>query len=173
MNLSTSEPHQASGLLTFDWPIRVYYEDTDAGGIVFYANYLKFFERARTEWLRACGIDQRVLAESDGVLFVVKRTALEYSAPARLDDVIHVMSRIERIGRASVDFHQEAWRDGTLLACGDIKVASVSVGAIRPVGIPASVLDGLRRGPQKSVPSNASTMATPAPFKSSCSEKPM
>lgn len=171
--MSTSEPQRANGLLTFDWPLRVYYEDTDAGGIVFYANYLKFFERARTEWLRACGIDQRVLAESDGVLFVVKRTALEYSAPARLDDLIHVVSRIERIGRASVDFHQEAWRDGTLLACGDIKVASVSAGAIRPVGIPASVLEGLRRGPQKSVSGNASTMAMPAPFKSSCSEKPM
>ena len=171
--MSSSEPQQANGLLTFDWPLRVYYEDTDAGGIVFYANYLKFFERARTEWLRACGIDQRVLAESDGVLFVVKRTAVEYSAPARLDDVIHVVSRIERIGRASVDFHQEAWRDGILLASGDIKVASVSIGAIRPIGIPASVLDGLRRGPQKSVSGSASTMPLPASFKSSCSEKPM
>jgi acyl-CoA thioester hydrolase len=173
MNMSTSEPQQANGLLTFDWPLRVYYEDTDAGGIVFYANYLKFFERARTEWLRACGIDQRTLAESDGVLFVVKRTALDYSAPARLDDLIHVVSRIERLGRASVDFHQEAWRDGVLLASGDIKVASVSLGTIRPVGIPASVLTGLRRGPQASVSSNTSTMATPVPFKSSCSEKPM
>jgi acyl-CoA thioester hydrolase len=173
MNMSTSEPQRANGLLTFDWPLRVYYEDTDAGGIVFYANYLKFFERARTEWLRACGIDQRALAESDGVLFVVKRTAVEYSAPARLDDVIHVVSRIERIGRASVDFHQEAWRDGTLLASGNIKVASVSPGAIRPVGIPASVLNGLRRGPQGSVSNDASTMPMPAPFKTSCSEKPM
>jgi acyl-CoA thioester hydrolase len=147
MNLSTSEPQRACGSLTFDWPVRVYYEDTDAGGIVFYANYLKFFERARTEWLRACGIDQRKLAESDGVLFVVKRTALDYSAPARLDDVIHVISRIVRLGGASVDFHQEAWRDGVLLASGDIKVASVSLASIRPVGIPASVVDGLRRGP--------------------------
>jgi acyl-CoA thioester hydrolase len=164
MNMSTSEPQQANGLLTFDWPLRVYYEDTDAGGIVFYANYLKFFERARTEWLRACGIDQRKLAESDGVLFVVKRTALDYSAPARLDDLIHVVSRIERMGRASVDFHQEAWRDGVLLASGDIKVASVSIGAIRPVGIPASVLAGLRGGPHAcdvstSVASSESTRA--------------
>src|SRR5258708_2301014 len=136
MNMSTSEPQRANGLLTFDWPLRVYYEDTDAGGIVFYANYLKFFERARTEWLRACGIDQRTLAESDGVLFVVKRTALDYSAPARLDDLIHVVSRIERLGRASV-------------------------------------VIGLRRGPQESVSNSASTMAMPVPFKSSCSEKPM
>jgi acyl-CoA thioester hydrolase len=147
MNLSTSEPHQASGLLTFDWPIRVYYEDTDAGGIVFYANYLKFFERARTEWLRACGIDQRTLADSDGVLFVVKRTMMDYLAPARLDEVIHVVSRIDRLGGASVDFHQEAWRDGVLLAMGNVKVASVKLASIRPVAIPASVLAGLRRGP--------------------------
>jgi acyl-CoA thioester hydrolase len=131
----------------FEWPIRVYYEDTDAGGIVFYANYLKFFERARTEWLRACGIDQQRLAESDGIVFVVKRTSVDYSAPARLDDVIRVVSRIERLGRASVDFHQEAWRDGVLLASGEIRVASVDRASIRPAGIPAAVLDGLRRGP--------------------------
>src|SRR5258708_13111263 len=136
MNMSTSEPQRANGLLTFDWPLRVYYEDTDAGGIVFYANYLKFFERARTEWLRACGIDQRTLAESDGVLFVVKRTALDYSAPARLDDLIHVVSRIERLGRASVDFHQEPCRDGVLLACGAIKLASFTLRTLRPSRTP-------------------------------------
>ncbi len=165
MNTSSSEPQQENGLLTFDWPVRVYYEDTDAGGIVFYANYLKFFERARTEWLRACGIDQRTLADSDGVLFVVKRTALDYSAPARLDDIIHVVSRIQRLGRASVDFHQEAWRDGILLASGDIRVASVSLLAIRPVGIPKSVLDGLRCGPKTHTRSiMQSTIAASAPF---------
>ncbi|KIG05754.1 tol-pal system-associated acyl-CoA thioesterase [Burkholderia sp. MR1] len=133
--------------LVFEWPIRVYYEDTDAGGIVFYANYLKFFERARTEWLRACGIDQQRLAESDGVVFVVKRTSVDYSAPARLDDVIRIASRIERLGRASVDFHQEAWRDGVLLATGDIRVASVNRASMRPAAIPEPVLDGLKRGP--------------------------
>jgi acyl-CoA thioester hydrolase len=133
--------------LIFEWPIRVYYEDTDAGGIVFYANYLKFFERARTEWLRACGIDQQRLAESDGVVFVVRRTAVEYSAPARLDDTIRVVSRIERLGRASVDFHQEAWRDGVLLAAGDVRVASVDRVSIRPAPVPDAVAEGLRRGP--------------------------
>jgi acyl-CoA thioester hydrolase len=133
--------------LIFEWPIRVYYEDTDAGGIVFYANYLKFFERARTEWLRACGIDQQKLSESDGIVFVVRRTAVDYSSPARLDDVIRVVSRIERLGRASVDFHQEAWRGDTLLASGDIRIASVDRVSIRPAGIPECVLDGLKRGP--------------------------
>ena len=136
-----------SNPLNFEWPIRVYYEDTDAGGIVFYANYLKFFERARTEWLRACGIDQQRLAESAGIVFVVKRTSVHYSAPARLDDMIRVASRIERLGRASVDFHQEAWRDGVLLASGDIRVASVNRASMRPAGIPEPVFEGLKRGP--------------------------
>ncbi len=138
---------KVSDSLNFEWPIRVYYEDTDAGGIVFYANYLKFFERARTEWLRACGIDQQRLAESAGIVFVVRRTSVDYSAPARLDDSIRIVSRIARLGRASVDFHQEAWRDAVLLASGDIRVASVDRATIRPAGIPERVLEGLRRGP--------------------------
>ena len=73
-------------LLNFNWPIRVYYEDTDTGGVVFYANYIKFFERARTEWLRAAGVSQHALAQTHGVMFVVKSTAVDYHAPAKLDD---------------------------------------------------------------------------------------
>jgi acyl-CoA thioester hydrolase len=153
--------------LIFEWPIRVYYEDTDAGGIVFYANYLKYFERARTEWLRACGIDQQRLAESDGIVFVVRRTAVEYSAPARLDDLIRVDSRIERLGRASVDFHQEAWRGDVLLATGDIRVASVDRVSIRPAAVPDSVLDGLRRGPNVARAAQAAQPAQPAQAASS------
>ena len=84
MNMSPSLPGTEIG---FTWPIRVYYEDTDAGGIVFYANYLKFFERARTEWLRACGVDQNRLVDEAGAIFVVRSTAVDYRAPARLDDV--------------------------------------------------------------------------------------
>ena len=90
--------------------MRVYYEDTDAGGIVFYANYLKFFERARTEWLRACGIDQRQLADDTDAIFVVRSTSLDYRAPARLDDTLAITSRPGRIGRASVEFAQEVVR---------------------------------------------------------------
>ena len=144
MNMSSSQPGTE---ICFTWPIRVYYEDTDAGGIVFYANYLKFFERARTEWLRACGIDQRRLADETGTMFIVRSTALDYRAPARLDDLVTVISRIERLGRASVDFAQEAWRDGTLLATGDIRVGCVERTAFRPVAIPPPVLAALRRGP--------------------------
>ena len=144
MNMSTSQPGTEIG---FPWPIRVYYEDTDAGGIVFYANYLKFFERARTEWLRACGVDQNRLAGESGAIFIVRSTAVDYRAPARLDDVVKVVSRIERLGRASVDFAQEAWRDGTLLATGSIRVGCVERIALRPVAIPPPVLAALRRGP--------------------------
>jgi acyl-CoA thioester hydrolase len=145
MNMSPSEPGAGIG---FIWPIRVYYEDTDAGGIVFYANYLKFFERARTEWLRACGVAQDRLAEESGTLFVVRSTALDYRAPARLDDLVKIVSRPERIGRASVDFCQEAWRDDTLLAIGTIRIGCVDRVALRPAVIPALVLAALRRGPE-------------------------
>jgi acyl-CoA thioester hydrolase len=133
----------------FVWPVRVYYEDTDAGGIVFYANYLKFFERARTEWLRGCGIDQHRLAAETGALFVVRSTAVDYRAPARLDDILTVVSRVERLGRASVDFMQAAWRGDALLATGQIRVACVEQTAMRPIPIPNDVHAALRRGPEK------------------------
>ncbi|WP_296659010.1 tol-pal system-associated acyl-CoA thioesterase [Paraburkholderia sp.] len=136
----------------FTWPVRVYYEDTDAGGIVFYANYLKFFERARTEWLRACGVDQCRLADETGALFVVRRTALDYRAPARLDDIVTIVSRIEKLGRASVDFMQEAWRGDTLLVTGSIRVACVDGATLRPAAMPDHVHDALRRGSDKDAP---------------------
>ena len=131
----------------FDWPIRVYYEDTDAGGIVFYANYLKFFERARTEWLRACGIDQRRLAEEGGILFVVCDTAVQYRSPARLDDMLTISSRIERLGKASVEFVQEARRGDEILAVGTIRVGCIEHDTFRPTALPASVSDALRVKP--------------------------
>ncbi|WP_150554899.1 tol-pal system-associated acyl-CoA thioesterase [Pandoraea nosoerga] len=126
------------------WSIRVYYEDTDAGGVVFYANYLKFFERARTEWLRSLGIEQYELARHTGMIFIVRATALDYLSPARLDDLLDIRSRIDRVGGASVDFHQEAWRhapDGTseLLARGTIKIGCVAARTLRPGKIPAHV----------------------------------
>jgi acyl-CoA thioester hydrolase len=143
MNMPISQPGCENGLC---WPIRVYYEDTDAGGIVFFANYLKFFERARTEWLRACGIEQHTLASETGALFIVRSTALDYRAPARLDDVLSIVSRVERLGRASVEFVQEAWRDDTLLTTGSIRVGCVDATALRPTAIPPPVLAALRRG---------------------------
>ncbi|CAB3771563.1 tol-pal system-associated acyl-CoA thioesterase [Paraburkholderia solisilvae] len=144
MKTPSSQPGAEIG---FTWPIRVYYEDTDAGGIVFYANYLKFFERARTEWLRACGIEQSRLASETGTLFIVCSTSLEYHSPARLDDALSIVSRIERLGRASVDFVQEAWRDGTRLATGTVRVGCVDAVSLRPAALAPAVLGALRRGP--------------------------
>jgi len=129
----------------FSWTIRVYYEDTDTGGVVFYANYLKFFERARTEWLRAAGIGQQSLAETASVMFVVRRTAVDYHAPAKLDDELKLTVVVEKLGRASVEFRQEAWRLGAgeprLLASGVIKVGCVDTETFRPSPIPGEVLD--------------------------------
>lgn len=125
----------------FRWPVRVYYEDTDTGGIVFYANYLKFFERARTEWLRAAGIGQQALAEQARRMFVVKSTALDYHAPARLDDHLEITVDVQKLGRASVTFHQEAWLAGgdapRLLCSGSIRVGCVDTLTLRPDAIPA------------------------------------
>lgn len=120
----------------FDWSIRIYYEDTDAGGIVFYANYLKFFERARTEWLRASGIDQHALAQQDGAMFVVKSAAIDYHAPARLDDVLNLTLSIERLGKASVQFAQHAWRADVLLCSAHVKVGCVDATTLRPRPVP-------------------------------------
>jgi acyl-CoA thioester hydrolase len=133
--------------MSFDWPIRVYYEDTDAGGIVFYANYLKFFERARTERLRACGIDQSKLAQQSGIVFVVSETAVQYRAPARLDDLLTISTRIERLGKASVEFVQEARRGEASLALGTIRVGCVDLATLRPVALPASVFEALQGDP--------------------------
>lgn len=127
-------------LREFNWFVRVYYEDTDAGGIVFYANYLKFFERARTEWLRAAGINQQIMSAEHQVMFVVKGTAVEYHAPARLDDELRISVVVEKLGRASVQFIQEVWCGDRLLVTGKIKVGCVSVGAVRPAAIPGDIL---------------------------------
>jgi len=123
----------------FTWPVRVYYEDTDAGGVVFYANYLKFYERARTEWLRAVGVGQERLKHEEGLLFVVTRTAVDYHAPARLDDELKLTLNIEKIGRASVLFSQQAWRGEQLLTSAQVKVGCVDAASLRPRALPAAL----------------------------------
>jgi len=120
----------------FTWPVRVYYEDTDAGGIVFYANYLKFFERARTEWLRAAGVGQQQLLEQQGAAFVVKNVSLDYHAPARLDDQLLLTLTVEKLGRASVQFAQQAWRGEQLLTSASVKVGCVDAETLRPRSLP-------------------------------------
>ncbi|MDN4052307.1 tol-pal system-associated acyl-CoA thioesterase [Massilia sp. YIM B02763] len=120
----------------FTWTVRVYYEDTDAGGIVYYANYLKFFERARTEWLRSLDIHQQDLLAREGVAFVVRSASVEYLAAARLDDDVKLTLAVEKLGRASVQFAQQAWRGDTLLATADVKVGCVDAATMRPRSLP-------------------------------------
>lgn len=131
--------------MSFSFPVRVYWEDTDAGGIVFYANYLKFFERARTEWLRTLGIEQSRLREATGGMFVVSETAVRYLQPARLDDELLVTATLQSAGKASLIIAQQALRQpaGGLLAEGTIRIGWVEAASLRPARIPTSVLDAL------------------------------
>jgi acyl-CoA thioester hydrolase len=127
----------------FIWPVRVYWEDTDAGGIVFYANYLKFFERARTEWLRSLGIAQSALKAGSGGIFVVSETAVRYLQPARLDDELLVTAQLETAGRASLIIAQQARRADALLATGTIRIGWVDAATLQPQRIPPAILQVL------------------------------
>jgi acyl-CoA thioester hydrolase len=133
------------GTAAFFWTLRVYYEDTDTGGIVYYANFLKFFERCRTEWLRALGIDQARLASELGLQFVVVSTAVQYLRPARLDDELRISATIAQRGRASLQFAQEARRGDELLATGQVKVACVRAATLAPAGLPPQLVAALDR----------------------------
>ncbi len=128
---------------TFSHTLRVYWEDTDAGGVVFYANYLKFFERARTEWLRHLGVGQQGLRERTGAIFIVTDTRVRYRAPARLDDLLHVTVALQRHGAASMTITQQAWRDDTLLAEGEIRIGCVDDVTFKPRRIPNEVIETL------------------------------
>jgi len=120
---------------------RVYWEDTDAGGVVFYANYLKFFERARTEWLRALGFGQQRLKDEEGLMFVVAHTAVDYLRPARLDDEVRVTVVVQEAGRVSMTIAQQAWAHDTLLAQGTIRIGCVDAGTLKPQRIPRAILE--------------------------------
>ena len=126
--------------MNFEFPVRVYWEDTDAGGIVFYANYLKFFERARTEWLRAAGVEQHQLREDTGLIFVVAATSLRYVAPAKLDDLLAVTVEPQPAGRASLVVRQRALRGDTLLCEGEIRIGCVRASDLKPQRLPDLVV---------------------------------
>jgi acyl-CoA thioester hydrolase len=137
----------------FTWPVRVYYEDTDAGGIVYYANYLKFFERARTEWLRAAGVGQQLLLDDHeaGAVFVKQKllanagsARIDYHTAARLDDEIVLTLAITKFGRASVVFSQQALRGEQLLAAAEVKVGCVDLATLRPRAFPDDAADKMR-----------------------------
>lgn len=130
--------------LSNPFTLRVYWEDTDAGGVVFYANYLKFFERARTEWLRGLGIEQGTLQAQTGAIFVVAEVNLRYLASARLDDLLNISVQVEEQGSASMLIAQQAWRGDTLLAQASVRVGCVDGATLRPRRIPLHVMDALK-----------------------------
>lgn len=128
----------------FRWGVRVYYEDTDAAGIVYYANYLKFMERARTEWLRLKGLGQTSLRERSGIIFVVTRLDVRYLQPARLDDELCVSVELARMGRAGFDMHQQVERDPDSPLCtASVRIGCVDAGTLRPRRVPDFLLTEL------------------------------
>jgi acyl-CoA thioester hydrolase len=126
----------------FVWPVRVYYEDTDAGGVVYYANYLKYMERARTEWLRHLGFEQDQLRKEHGTLFAVSQLELVYHHPSYFNELLEVSAKVSRRGKASLVFYQEVRRqqDHRVLCSGHIKIACLDHRAMRPTPIPKPVL---------------------------------
>jgi acyl-CoA thioester hydrolase len=132
-------------LNSYQHAVRVYYEDTDAGGIVYYANYLKFFERARTEWLRALGINQSIFLEQN-IGFVVTKVEMDNKASAKLDDLLTITTTISRLKSASLVFSQQLVNQHQQLLCDVvIKVACVNLSITKPCGIPQSILGALKR----------------------------
>ena len=137
----------SAGAKPFAWPIRVYYQHTDAGGVVFHANYLSFMECARTELLQSLGFDLGELARRDRVLFVVHSAQIAYHKPALLNELLTVTAQVKRVGRARLEFDQAIMRREEVLASAELSLACVSAKSYRPVAVPESIrkkLEGLR-----------------------------
>ncbi len=131
---ASADPHAV-----FEWPVRVYYEDTDLGGVVYYANYLRYLERARSEWLRAMGVSQTRLLSESRVLFAVTSVSIRYLCPARFEDALIVTSELSRRKRASMTFSQRICRDsadGELLCQAEVRAACLDADSMRPRGMP-------------------------------------
>ncbi len=129
----------------FDWPVRVYYEDTDSGGVVYHANYLKFMERARTEWLRQLGFEQDRLRNEQNILFAVHSMQLNFRLPARFNDQLLVRSALVQTSGASMQFEQQVSRDVTSLCEATVKVACLNAETFQPCPIPNSILTEMQR----------------------------
>jgi acyl-CoA thioester hydrolase len=127
----------------FSWPARVYWEDTDGGGVVYYANYLKFLERARTEWLRSLGFVQTQLAKDPGLIFVVASLTIDYRRPARLDDALVIASTCVQDGAACLRFDQRILRNDELLVEASVRVACLDAASFRPRRLPDSIVDAM------------------------------
>lgn len=138
--------HNKTVAVDFSLSIRIYYEDTDAGGVVYYANYLKYMERARTEWLRAQGLEQDALMRDLGVVFVVRRVEIDYLKPARFNDVVNANIMVCEAAKASLRFKQDLTRAEETLARAVVKVACVAVDDFRPCAIPEVMVKMLQQG---------------------------
>jgi acyl-CoA thioester hydrolase len=136
--LSSSKGHSTPR--SFTWPVRVYYEDTDLGGVVYYANYLKFMERARTEWLRALGFEQTALAREHGVVFVVSSLTIEYLRPAAFNDELTVTVELEKLGAGQIILRQGVARGAEQLVAASVRIGCVNTSTFRPVRIPEPVV---------------------------------
>lgn len=128
----------------FTIPVRVYYEDTDAAGVVYYANYLRYFERARTEWLRAIGRDHAAMGRDLGVMFVVRSVALDYLKPARLDDLLTIGVEVEKLGRAQVLLRQFVRRGDEELVTGTVLIVCVNIEKMKSAPIPDDLRETLK-----------------------------
>lgn len=127
----------------FLWPIRIYYEDTDAGGVVYHTNYIKFMERARTEWLRDLGVEQDELRDEFDVIFAVRSVQVDYFSPAKFNDELTISSKVIQFGKASISIEQEVIKKDTVLCKGIIKVATLDGTSFRPKAMPKHLYEKL------------------------------
>jgi len=131
-----AKPLLQPDLFGFAFPVRVYFENTDAGGVVYHSEYLKFLERARTEWLRHLGFTHQMMAKKHGIVFVASGIAADFVKPAKLDDSLTVGVQVESVGKVRVIFHQEIRKDEEVLVRARVTVASVSLEGFKPMAIP-------------------------------------
>ncbi|MEO6697344.1 MAG: tol-pal system-associated acyl-CoA thioesterase [Gammaproteobacteria bacterium] len=129
----------------FLWQVRVYYEDTDSGGVVYHSNYLKFMERARTEWLRSLGFEQDALARDEGVIFAVRSVLMEFLKPGRFNQLLDICSKIVQRGKASMTLDQTISADGDVLCTGRVKLACLDAATLRPRSIPKPIFGEIHR----------------------------
>lgn len=139
LGASNRETSPARSQPAFSWPTRVYWEDTDAGGVVYHAQYVAFLERARTEWMRAQGYGQELLRESHDLVFAIRAVDIAYLRPARLDDLLQVTVALARCGRASAEFSQQVLRGDELVATARVRAAALGGGDFRPRAIPEAL----------------------------------
>jgi acyl-CoA thioester hydrolase len=139
MSRIAMKPALQPELFTYSFPVRVYFENTDAGGVVYHGEYLKFLERARTEWLRHLGFDHQALARNHGVLFVVTSMTIDFAKAARLDDTLAVSVRLESLGKVRCVFAQEVRREDEVLVKAKVTVASLTAEGFKPAEIPEAL----------------------------------